>query len=228
MRLLLVEEDPDLAAALDAAFARRDIAADHAATVADAELMLSAVRYAAIILDLDLGLPDVDGDGLAALKALRRHDDPIPVIVVTARGSVEDRICGLNAGADDYMVKPFDFDELQARLDAVLRRQGGYVHRRLTVGNVGFDTDTREAFVGGEPIILTVRETDLLELLLRRLGRVVPKRTAEDQLFGASESLGSNAIEVYAHRLRKRLDQTGATARIDTVRGVGYILRPKG
>lgn len=221
MRLLIVEDDPDLAAALEAAFARRDIAVDHAGTVADAELMLNAVRYAAIILDL--GLPD--DDGLSALKALRRHDDPIPVLILTARSSVEDRIRGLNAGADDYMVKPIDFDELQARLDAVLRRQGGYVNRRLAVGNIGFDTGTREVFVDDEPIILTVRETDLLELLLRRLGRVVPKRMAEDQLFGASESLGSNAIEVYAHRLRKRLEQTCATVRIDTVRGVGYMLR---
>ncbi|SDD38276.1 two component transcriptional regulator, winged helix family [Sphingomonas sp. YR710] len=222
MRLLIVEDDPDLAAALAAAFARRDIAVDHAASVGDAELLLNAVRYAAIILDL--GLPDEDG--LAALKRLRRNDDPIPVLVLTARSSVEDRIRGLNAGADDYLVKPVDFDELQARLDAVLRRQGGYLNRKLMVGNVGFDTGTREVFVDDEPIILTVRETDLLELLLRRIGRVVPKRMAEDQLFGASESLGSNAIEVYAHRLRKRLEATGAAVRIDTVRGVGYMLRP--
>ena len=221
MRLLIVEDNLELAEALQTSFLRRSIATDHAASALDAELLLRSVRYAAVILDL--GLPD--GDGLTVLAALRRRKDHLPVLVLTARSSVQDKVKGLDAGADDYLVKPFDFAELQARLDAIMRRQGGYLDCALEVGNVGFNTTTREIFVAGEPVSLSVRETELLELLLRRQGRVVPKRVAEDQLFGASEGLGSNAIEVYAHRLRKRLEQRGATVRIDTVRGVGYMLR---
>ena len=147
------------------------------------------------------------------------------MLILTARGDVQRRIEGLNAGADDYLVKPFDFEELQARLDAVLRRQGGYVGRALMLGALVLDPATREVTLDGAPVALSVRETELLELLLRRAGRVVPKRMAEDQLFGMDEGLGSNAIEVYVHRLRRRLEQSGAALRIDTVRGVGYMLR---
>lgn len=222
MRLLIVEDNTELAEALRSAFSRREIAVDHAISAVDAELLLRGISYAAMILDL--GLPD--DDGLNLLAWVREREDPIPVLILTARSSVEDRIRGLNAGADDYLVKPFDFDELQARLDAILRRKGGYSSRTLLAGNVSFDIVTREVLIGEDQIRLSARETDLLELLLRRPGHVVPKRMAEDQLFGSSESLGSNAIEVYAHRLRRRLETNGAKVRIDTIRGVGYMLRP--
>jgi len=221
VRLLIVEDDRELAAALDGAFARRSISSDHADTFGDAELMLASAHYAAIILDL--GLPD--GDGLRLLNRLRARKNPVPLIILTARSDLGDRVSGLDAGADDYLIKPFEFDELFARLTAVLRRQGSFQGNQLSFGNLQFDITTRELLVEGTVLALSVRETELVELLLRRDGRVVPKRLAEDQLFGMNDTLGSNAVEVYVHRLRQKLEQAGATTRIDTIRGVGYLMR---
>ncbi len=221
MRLLIVEDSQDIAQALADGFKRRGMSSDHAATAADAEARLEVATYAAAILDL--GLPDEDG--MALLRRLRARHDPIPVLILTARGEIQQRIIGLNAGADDYLVKPFDMDELQARLDAVLRRRDGYAGRALDYGGIALDLATREVSLAGQTIALPVREVELLELLLRRPGRVVPKRVAEDQLFGLDDELGSNAIEVYVHRLRRRLEQLQAQVRIETVRGVGYMLR---
>jgi DNA-binding response OmpR family regulator len=221
VRLLIVEDSLDIAQALADGFKRRGISSDHAATAGDAEARLEVATYAAVILDL--GLPDEDG--LALLRRLRARRDPVPVLILTARGEIQQRIAGLNEGADDYLVKPFDMDELQARLDAVLRRHDGYGGRALEFEALKLDLATREVTLDGKAIALPVREVELLELLLRRPGRVVGKRIAEDQLFGLDEELGSNAIEVYVHRLRRRLEQLGAQVRIETVRGVGYMLR---
>ena len=220
MRVLLIEDDEALAAALTAGLARRGITLDRARGCEEAEAYLGAVAYTAVLLDL--GLPD--GDGMALLARMRARGDTRPVLVLTARGAVAARIRGLNEGADEYMVKPFDIDELHARLLAILRRQGGYIGRSLTCGALHFTTDTRVAYVGPKVLALSVRETELLELLLRRMGKVVPKRVVEDQLFGVDGDLGSNAVEVYVHRLRKRLEDAGSGARIETVRGVGYML----
>ncbi len=221
MRLLLVEDDRELAEALAAALARRGMASDHAATAGDALLMAAAARYSAVVLDL--GLPDADG--LEVLRALRARQDPVPVIILTARGDTTARIGGLDYGADDYLAKPFDVDELVARLRAVLRRQGGFGGAELTVGNIRFDSLARALEVDGRAVLLSARELDLIDVLLRRPGRVVVKTLIEDQLFGLSESLGSNAVEVYVHRLRRKLEQAGATIVIETIRGVGYMLR---
>jgi two-component system response regulator TctD len=199
----------------------RGISVDHAADVGEAEAYLAAIDHAAVLLDL--GLPD--GDGLALLRRMRAGGDVRPVLALTARGSVDARIAGLNGGADDYVVKPFDPDELHARVLAVLRRQGGYLGTSMTCGALSFDVQARVARVGETLLPLSARETQLAELLLRRSGHVVPKRLAEDQLFGAGGDLGSNAVEVYVHRLRKRLEEAGAGVRIETVRGVGYLLR---
>lgn len=222
MRLLVVEDDPDLADAVIAAFARRHIACDLAATLGDASQLLSVAHYAAVILDL--GLPD--GDGLTLLRALRDRSDAIPILILTARSDVGERIAALHDGADDYLVKPFEFGELHARLTAVLRRQNGFQGNSVDVGNLRFDLLSRELFVAGTLLALPQRETELAELLLRRVGRVVAKSIVEDQLFGMSEALGSNAVEVYVHRLRRKLEQASATARIETIRGVGYLMRP--
>ena len=221
MRLLIVEDSDEMADALIPGLLRRGISAERAATAGDAVLMLSLTNYAAIILDL--GLPDEDGiDLLGRLRAARTT---IPILILTARGDVRARIAGLNAGADDYLVKPTDFDELQARIEAVLRRRDSYTGRALTLGRLALDLATREVMSDGSSIVLSSRETELLELLMRRAERVVPKRVAEDQLFGLTDELGSNAIEVYVHRLRRKLEQAGADVRIETVRGVGYLLR---
>ncbi|MEH3122440.1 MAG: response regulator transcription factor [Sphingomonas phyllosphaerae] len=222
MRILLIEDDRALAEALTAALLQRGLTVDHAASLDEAEAYMAAVDHAAILLDL--GLPD--GDGLAWLRRRRAGGETRPVLALTARGSVEARVRGLHDGADDYIVKPFDADELHARLLAVLRRQGGYLGVSLTCARLTFDVETRTVRVGETVLTLSTRETELLELLLRRAGNVVPKRVVEDQLFGAGSDQGSrNAVEVYVHRLRKRLDEAGTGARIETVRGVGYLLR---
>jgi len=221
MRILIVEDDLELAAAVRSAFDRRGVASDHAATAEDARLMIDAMQYAAVILDL--GLPD--GEGLDLLGRLRDRLNPVPVLIATARGDVRHRIQGLEHGADDYVVKPFDFDELFARLHAVVRRKGAFQGSRIDFGNLSFDARSRELMIDGRTVTLSSREIELIDLLLRRAGRVTTRQLAEDQLFGMSEALNSNAVEVYIHRLRRKLELAGANVAIETVRGVGYLLR---
>lgn len=223
LRILLIEDHQTLADALSDALVRRGFAVDLAEGLETADDYLIGIDYAVILLDL--GLPD--GDGIEWLHALRQRGNATPVIVLTARGTVDARIKGLHGGADDYLVKPFDVDELHARILAVLRRQGGYLGKQLTCGRLHFEVDTRTAHVASRPLTLSVRETELLEILLRRVGHVVPKRFAEDQLFGVSSDLGSNAVEVYVHRLRKKLQESDSGTRIETLRGVGYMIMPQ-
>jgi two-component system response regulator TctD len=182
--------------------------------------VLATTRYVAVVLDL--GFPD--DDGLAVLGELRRRADATPVLVLTARGGVHDRVTGLRGGADDYLTKPFAMEELVARLHALLRRPGDLLSRSLRLGNVSFDTETRQVFVAEKPQLFSAREVAVLEILLRRGGRVVTKKLVEDQLFGLSIDVGSNAIEVYVHRLRKQLADSGASVQIHTIRGVGYLI----
>ena len=222
MRVLLIEDDDAMAEALVDALSRRGLSVDRARASEEAEAYLGAIDYAAVLLDL--GLPDEDG--IALLARMRARGDARPVMVLTARGSIDARIRGLNEGADEYMVKPFDVNELHARLLAITRRSGDYVGNSVRCGALEFFIQTRVAYIGARPLALSVRETQLLELLLRRAGKVVPKRVAEDQLFGMDGDLGSNAVEVYVHRLRKRLDDAETGARIETVRGVGYMIGP--
>ncbi len=189
-------------------------------TVSDADEMLKTSRYDAVVLDLNLP----DGDGHEVLRNLRSRGDSTPVLVLTARGTLTDRVSGLDAGADDYAVKPFALEELIARLNALLRRPGDLLGFALKLGNVTFDTRARQVFVDGKPCYLSARELAVLETLLRRSGRVVPKKILEDNLFGLSDDVVSNAIEVYVHRLRKRLGEFGATVQIHTLRGIGYLI----
>jgi len=170
---------------------------------------------------LDLGLPDEDG--LTLLRRLRAQRRTVPVIVLSARGAGEMRVLGLESGADDYLVKPFLFVELHARLSAILRRQGGYVEDVLRAADLTLDTRSREVRAAGAPVPLSVREIELLELLMRRAGHVVPKRVLADQLFGAGDALGSNAVDVYVHRVRRKLEDCAAV-KVQTVRGIGYML----
>lgn len=221
MRVLMVEDDLPLAQALSEALKRRGILSDLTGRIDDARQMIENAQYAAILLDL--GLPD--GDGLGLVRWLRGKNNPIPVIAVTARSAQEAKIAGLNAGADDYVVKPFDVDELAARLNAVMRRQGTLAGTELRFGNLRFDTVSGDLVVGDAAVVLTARERQFAALLLRRFGQVVSKQLAEDQLYGLSEPVGSNALEVQAYRLRRKLEAAGATVRIETIRGVGYILR---
>lgn len=221
MRLLIVEDNEELAQLLANGLQSAGFKSDLTNSASAAEAALETTRYAALILDL--GLPD--GDGLSILRQLRQRKDPIPVLVLTARGGVNDRVTGLRSGADDYLVKPFAFDELVARLEALLRRPGQLLGSSLRVANIVFDTETRQAFIDNVPQTFSAREAAVLELLMRRKGSVVSKKLIEDQIFGMGGDLSSNAIEVYVHRLRKQLADCGATASVDTVRGVGYVMK---
>jgi DNA-binding response OmpR family regulator len=220
MRLLVAEDNQQLAEVLTKGLQAAGYETDHLATFAEARAALTTTRYAALILDL--GLPD--GDGLSILREIRHRKDPLPVLVLTARGGVHDRVSGLRSGADDYVVKPFDFEELLARLEALLRRPGQLLGSSLQVGNLAFDTESRQAFIDDKPQVLSGRETAVLELLMRRKDRVVSKSLVEDQIFGLSGEVASNAVEVYVHRLRKQLSEHGAKIVIHTIRGVGYLM----
>jgi DNA-binding response OmpR family regulator len=220
MRLLIVEDNKELARLLADGLRAAQFEADLVTTAADTRLVLMTTRYAAVVLDL--GLPDENG--LTLLRELRDRKDPTPVLILTARDGLHDRVGGLRAGADDYLVKPFAFEELVARLEALLRRPGQLLGNSLRLGNLTFDTEGRQTFVDDVPQVLSARELAVLELLLRRSGRVVPKSLVEDQIFGRSGNVASNAIEVYVHRLRKRLTECGAHVQIHTIKGVGYLI----
>ncbi|CAL78457.1 putative two-component response regulator (QseB/CopT-like) [Bradyrhizobium sp. ORS 278] len=220
MRLLVVEDNNELSKLLSQGLASAFYQVDTVSSAADARDALNDISYAAMILDL--GLPDEDG--LSVLTELRRRGDPLPVIVLTARGGLQDRVGGLRSGADDYLVKPFALEELVARLQAILRRPGQLLGRSLELGNLVYDTESRQTFVGGAPRTLSARELSVLEILLRRQGRVVPKKAVEDHIFGLTGEVGSNAVEVYVSRLRKQLAEYGATVVIHTIRGVGYMM----
>ena len=220
MRLAVVEDNAELARLLSQGLKAEGYDTDIMSTAAEARTALTATRYAALILDL--GLPD--GDGLSILREIRARHDPLPVLVLTARGGVHDRVSGLRNGADDYLVKPFALEELVARLEALLRRPGQLLGRSLQIGNLVFDTESRQAFIDDQPQALSAREVAVLELLMRRKDRVVSKKLVEDHIFGSSGEVASNAVEVYVHRLRKQLSERGAKVHIHTVRGVGYIM----
>jgi DNA-binding response OmpR family regulator len=220
MRLLIVEDEQRIADLTKDALARAGFVVDVVKLCADARAALGVTPYDAAIVDL--GLPD--GDGLSLLGELRTAGNLTPVLVLTARDAVEDRVRGLDTGADDYLVKPFAMAELIARTKALLRRPGGALGVTLKAGNVSFDTVERDVRVGEVSLVLPRRESAILEHLMRRLGRVVPKPVFEEKLYGLDDEHGSNPIPVHVHHLRRRLLEAGATAEIHTVRGVGYLL----
>lgn len=223
MRLLAIEDEPALAELLQAALTHAGFAVDLAAGVMAAEDNLSVAQYEAVILDL--GLPD--GEGLALLRSLRRRGNTSPVLILTARDAPEDRVAGLDTGADDYLVKPFHMPELVSRMRALLRRPNAALGVRLEFGNLVLDTTTRQTEVNAYPLLLSGRETALLELLLRRQGRVVTREAIEESIYDFGTILGSNAVEVLMHRLRRKLAEGGATPMIHTLRGIGYIIAIK-
>jgi DNA-binding response OmpR family regulator len=220
VRLLVIEDEVRIAEILRAALVRQGFAVDTVHRCEEARAALSTISYDAAILDL--GLPD--GDGLGILKTLRARGNAVPVLVLTARDAVEQRVAGLDTGADDYLVKPFATSEVVARIKALLRRPGGALGTTLTSGNVAFDTIGRDVRVGDTMLPLPRRESAILEHLMRRTGRVVPKAVLEEKLYGIDDELGSNAIPVHVHHLRRKLIDRGATVEIHTVRGVGYLL----
>ena len=208
MRVLLVEDNERLSSLMRGGLARGGFTVDAFDCLGDAEAAIGAVAYDLILLDL--GLPD--GDGMEWLKRFRRRSHAVPVLVVTARGGVTDRVAGLDTGADDYLVKPFEIDELLARCRALLRRPGACISTILTAGNVALEISSRQVTVAGQPLDAPRRETDLLELLLRRSGQVVPRAVLEERLYGFDDEVTPNALEAHVSRLRRRLTDAAADA----------------
>lgn len=216
MRILVVEDEPLLADAVAVHLTRAGHAVDCVGRLDDADASLDTTEYGLVILDLHLP----DGRGLDLLKRRRKSGDKRPVIICTARDQIRDRIEGLNAGADDYIVKPFDFDELTARVQAVQRRYDMQPNPAHVLGDLKIDTATHQIWQKGEIIPVTAREWALIECLVRRPGAIVSKAQIEEALYAMGSEVESNAVEVYVSRLRKKL---GAAA-IETVRGLGYRL----
>ena len=220
MRLLVIEDEDRLSGILKSKLGEIGFTVDIADSAEDAGIALELINYDAAVLDL--GLPD--GDGLAVLTAARRAGKALPILILTARDAVEDRVAGLNTGADDYLTKPFAMTELVARIKALLRRPGGVLGMTLEAGNVRLDTIGRELTIGGMPVRLSRRELAIIEQMMRRFGRIVPKSVLEEKLYGIDEEPDSNPIPVHIHHLRRQLDAAGAHLMIHTIRGVGYIL----
>jgi len=218
MRILIAEDDPVLADGLTRSLRAADYAVDCASDGGEADHALAAQSYDLVILDL--GLPKLDG--FEILRRLRRRSSRVPVLVLTARDTLEDRVKGLDIGADDYLTKPFDLPELEARVRALIRRGQSGGSSLVTHGALALDTAGRRATLNGEPLELSARELGVLEVLMLRSGRVVNKEQLAEQLYGWDEEVGANAIEVYVHRLRRKLEPHGVAIR--TIRGLGYLL----
>ena len=223
MRLLAVEDERELSELVKANLGRHGFAVDLAATLADAQACLKTTAYDVILLDLQLP----DGDGLELLRAVRQSGRTIPVIAVTARDTVADRVSGLNEGADDYIVKPFALDELVARIHAVVRRMNGAGSVVLRLGNLSFNPGTQQVAVGDASLQVPRRELATLEVLLRAAGRVVTRDRLTDELYGHGEEPASNAVDSHISRLRKRLGEAGSDVTIQVIRGVGYVMKAR-
>lgn len=218
MRILIAEDDAALSEALRFALTQGGYVVDVVAHGAAADEALKNEGFALLILDL--GLPKLDG--FEVLKRLRKHNTSLPVLILSGREQPEEKVTGLDLGADDYLVKPFSLNELQARVRALLRRGSGVSAPTLNYGDLEFDTVGRVASAGGKPLPLSVHEAGVLEVLLRRFGRVVSKEQLVEQLYSYDKEVSHNAIEVYIHRLRKKLGATGIEVR--THYGRGYTV----
>jgi DNA-binding response OmpR family regulator len=221
MQILLFEDHDRLAMSIVKGLAGFGFGVDTFASAADGLIAMKAIAYDGIILDL--GLPD--RDGIDVLRELRERDRRTPILVLTARSGIDDRVAGLDAGADDYVLKPCAMKELAARLRALLRRPGRSLGAMLTVGNVRLDVASRQVTVSDSVVGFTRREIAALELLMRREGQVVSKAALEDGLYGLSKDVSANAIEVLISRVRRRLDAAAANCSIHTLHGIGYLLK---
>jgi two-component system response regulator QseB len=217
MRILLVEDDPMIGAAVAEGLRATGDAVDWVQDgVSAAAALAASTPYALLVLDI--GLPG--RDGLTVLRELRAHGSKLPVLLMTARDAVSDRVAGLDAGADDYLVKPFDLDELLARVRALLRRAAGRADPVLAHGRVKIDPAAHTAWLDDAPLALSAREFALLHALLERPGSVLSRAQLEERLYGWNDSVGSNAVEVHIHHLRRKLGD----GVVRNVRGVGYTL----
>jgi two-component system OmpR family response regulator len=221
VRILLVEDEPEMASVLRIALHKRGILVDHADTLAGGARHVDATPYNALVLDRRLP----DGDGLSLVSDLRAAGNQVPVLMLTARDALDDRVAGLDAGADDYLGKPFAVEELLARLRALLRRPAATQANALDIAALSFDFTHCEASVAGRRLDLPRRELLALETLARRAGRTVLRGALERAVFGFDAEIQSNALDTHVSRLRKKLADTGAGVEICSIRGVGYLLR---
>ena len=218
MRILLVEDDAMLAEAVTRALHHSSHMVQRAATGLEADRALGTTEYDLVLLDL--GLPQLDG--FEVLKRLRARRSKVPVLILTVRDSVEDRVAGLDLGADDYLTKPFELSELEARVRALIRRSHASASADIVHGPLRLDTVGRRLFHNEVPVDLSARELSVVELLLLREGRVVTKQQIVDHLYGWEDNSSSNAVEVFVYRLRRKLEPSGVDIR--TVRGMGYLI----
>lgn len=221
MRILLAEDDEVLSNGISKALRQCGFTVDHVATGSDADVAIASAPFDLAILDL--GLPQLSG--LEVLKRLRSSGRRFPVLIVTARDGLEDRVSGLDLGADDYMTKPFDLPELEARVRALIRRSNYGAETEIVYGPVKMDTASRNITINGEAIEFSSRELAVFELLLQRPGKVVSKEQLLDHMYGFDQEVSQNAIEVLIHRLRKKIESFGLSVR--TIRGLGYLLENK-
>ena len=217
MRILIVEDNEALADSISVALRKAGFAVDVLDNGDDAELVLSSQDFDAAILDLNLP----GKDGLEVLKTVRARGRLTPVLILTARHGVEDRVTGLDLGADDYLCKPFELTELEARVRALLRRSQGKAAPVVAVGPLSLDSVGRRLYIDEEPVHLSRRELGVLEIMMIKAGKVVSKEQIAEHLFDFDEEVGLNAIEIYVHRVRKKI---GHVAAIRTIRGLGYLL----
>jgi two-component system OmpR family response regulator len=218
MRVLLVEDDPILADGLKRILLRSHYIVTHEANGRVADHLLTINKYELVILDM--GLPEMDGTEI--LRRLRQRNEKVPVLILTARDKIEDRVEGLDSGADDFLAKPFDLLELEARIRALLRRGQSAGSALLKVGELCLDTVGHRAILNGEPLELSARELSVLEVLMMRADRVVSKDMLSEQLSVLGQEMSLNALEVYVHRLRKKI--AVGNVNIRTLRGLGYLL----
>ena len=223
MRILIAEDDVALSEALQFSLTQAGYAVDHVAHGTAADEALKGDGFGLLILDL--GLPKIDG--LEVLRRLRKRNSLLPVLILSGREQPEEKVAGLDLGADDYLVKPFSLSELQARVRALLRRSAGQAAPVLAYGDLVFDTVGRVASVAGKPLPLSLHEAGVLEVLLNRFGRVVSKEQLVEQLYSYDKEVSHNAIEVYIHRVRKKLVGSGVEVRTHYGRGyvVDYVAR---
>lgn len=219
MRILLVEDESEMADLLRSALARHSIVVDHAPSLEIAREASLSHTHDAVLLDRKLP----DGEGLSLIPELRRQNPALPIIVLSALGSLDNRVNGLDEGADDYLAKPFSVDELLARLRAVLRRPAQMRPETLTIGALSFEPEHNAVRINGEPIDLPRRELLALEALIKRAGRTVSRETLEQAVYGFDDDIASNALDAHLSRLRRKL--ATANLEIHSIRGVGYLLR---
>lgn len=220
MRILLVEDHEKLSSTICEALENAGFKAEPAFSAGEALAALDTSEFALMVLDL--GLPD--DDGLALLQKIRKQKNPVPVLILSARDTLDEKLEGLNSGADDYMTKPFEIKELVARIHTLMRRPAGVHYLNLELANISFDPQDRHTKVSGKTLKLSKKEVALLEIMLRSNGKTVPKEKLEMDLYSYGEEGSANSVEVLLHRLKKKLMDAGAEIEIHALRGIGYMM----